>query len=380
MKILIDARMYGLEHAGIGRYVTNLIKHIPQVDKKNEYSLLLREKYMQSKEIPESYGRILADFRHYSVKEQLVLPKVINSYSFDLVHFPHFNAPVRIKLPFVVTIHDLLMHRQKSLAATTLNPLFYTLKRIGYYKVFNHVVKESKRILVPSNVVKNELIHAYPESSAKIKVTYEGLDENIKKLKSLEVKDVLTSYKIDQPYYIYAGSAYPHKNLSRAIEATVFLNKNLSLKGKQKVRLVLVTSRPVFTSRLQEMVKKFNAQNDVKLLGYVDDRELSALYQGAVGFLYPSLSEGFGLPGLEAMSVGTIALVSDIPIFKEIYKDAAYYFNPFDFSSIQKAMLEVYGMKPKKKEVFSKNGKKLLEKYSWKKMAQETVNIYEKAI
>ncbi len=377
MNILIDARLYGLEHAGIGRYVTNLVKYIPKVDKKNKYLLLLRKKYFKSRDIPGNYKQILVDFKHYSLKEQILLPSTINKHNIDFIHFPHFNVPISANIPFVVTIHDLLMHKQKGLDATTLNPLFYQIKRLGYYKVFKHAVLKSRKIIVPSNFVKNELSQVYDVNKEKIFVTYEGLDENIKKQRPQVVKNIMRKYKIKSPYFIYAGSAYPHKNLNRAIEANVSLNTRLG--GKQKISLVLVTPREVFVTRLSKLVHDLNAQDYVKLLGFVNDAELSALYQSSIGFLYPSLSEGFGLPGLEAMSVGSMALVSDIPIFKEIYNDSAYYFNPFDFTSIEKAMLDVYCMKNGKRLDFAKKAKVLLAKYSWKKMAEDSIKIYEEA-
>ncbi len=378
MKILIDARLYGLEHAGIGRYVNNLVANIPLVDKKNTYTLLLRDKYYKSKSVPSVYNRILGDFRHYSLKEQLALPKIIKNDNYDLIHFPHFNVPLKANTPFVVTIHDLLMHKQKGLNATTLNALHYAFKRIGYHRVFKSAVVKSRKIIVPSRVVKEEILKAYDVENQKITVVYEGLDQNIRKQKTTTVNQTLNKYKIKQPYFVYAGSAYPHKNLYRAIEAIGLLNKNMALEDKN-VYLVLITSKAVFTNRLKKIVDELRAEKWVKLIGFVNDSELSSLYQKSVGFLYPSLSEGFGLPGLEALSVGTMTLASDIPIFKEIYKDAAYYFNPFDFTSIEKAMEDALLMNKEKRKEYERKAAKVLKKYSWKKMAKKTVKIYEMA-
>jgi hypothetical protein len=125
MKILIDARMYGLENAGIGRYALNLINQLTQLDDKNDYILLLRKKYFDDLTLPKNFKKVLADFRHYSFAEQLMLPKIIANEKPDLVHFLHFNVPVWFTGKFVVTIHDLLMHKQKGLEATTLNPALY---------------------------------------------------------------------------------------------------------------------------------------------------------------------------------------------------------------------------------------------------------------
>src|SRR4030067_3832085 len=117
-------------------------------------------------------------------------------------------------------------------------------------------------------------------------------------------------------YFIYVGNAYPHKNLEKAVRAMVLLNQE----SKTKVLFFIVSSRNVFTQRLERIISKFQAQEYVKLLGFVEDEKLRDLYKNSAGFLYPSLVEGFGLPGLEAMKAGALVLCSDIPVFKEIYK------------------------------------------------------------
>src|SRR3990167_4546569 len=113
MRILIDARLYGLENAGLGRYLMNLLAELSKLDKENEYTLLLRKKYFNRLKLPANFTAVKADFRHYSVAEQFMLPVLILKLKPDLVHFPHFNIPLFCPAPFVVTIHDILMHKQK---------------------------------------------------------------------------------------------------------------------------------------------------------------------------------------------------------------------------------------------------------------------------
>lgn len=370
MKILIDARLYGLENAGLGRYVMNLVDGLSQSDKKNDYVLLLTKKYFESLELPQNWKKVITDLPHYSVAEQIRLPQIIRKENPDITHFPHFNVPVSFNGKFVVTIHDLLMHKNVGLAATTLIPPLYFFKRLGYKTVFRKAVMKSLKIITPSTAIKKEVVDYYHVDPEKINVIYEGVDvhigggENAPKI-----------YRLEHPYFIYAGNAYPHKNLNRLIEAVVHLNKNID----QKVILAIVSARNIFTRRLQNEVKKANAEEFVKLLGFVPDADLGSLYKNSLGFVFPSLSEGFGLPGLEAMSTGTLVLASDIPVFKEIYKDKAIYFNPYDFSSIEKVMLRVTGMGKEERQEIVESGKDFAKSYSWAKMADETLKIYEES-
>jgi len=101
------------------------------------------------------------------------------------------------------------------------------------------------------------------------------------------------------------------------------------------------------------------------------------LYQNSVGFVFPSVSEGFGLPGLEAISCGTLVLASDIPVFKEVYGQSALYFNPFDFTSIEKVMKDALNMEGSVRKERIEKAKKFAKRYSWDKMARETLKIYE---
>lgn len=174
MKIVIDGRLYGLENAGLGRYVINLVDQLSKIDKQNSYVLLLRKKYFESLVLPSNWKKILADFRHYSFAEQLLLPKIIKKEKPDIVHFPHFNVAILYNGKFVVTIHDMLMHKFTGLSATTLPTLFYYIKQSIYKIVFTIAVTRAVKIIVPSETVKNDLIDYYKIDNRKIEVIYEG--------------------------------------------------------------------------------------------------------------------------------------------------------------------------------------------------------------
>ena len=398
MKILLDGRFYGIENAGLGRYTINLIRELQNIDKENHYLVLLRKKYFNQLNFPENWEKVLADYRHYSFAEQIKLPKLISFLKPDLVHFLHFNVPIFYRGSFVVTIHDILMHGQRGLEATTLPLPSYYFKRLGYKLVFRRAVLGAKKIITPSNAVKKEIIDYYKIDSKKVIVTYEGLDEEV--LENKDKKEVLGKYKLNNQYFVYAGNAYPHKNLKRAIEAILLLNDilqkgmtyqhSINLRNKlrsapeccyeereEKIILVIVSARNVFRERIEKIVKKMKAAEYIKVLDLVPDKELGSLYKNSLAFVFPSLSEGFGLPGLEAMAAGTLVLASDIPVFKEIYQGSVVYFNPYDFFSIEEAMKNVLQIDKEKREEIISKSQSFIKRYSWRKMAEETLKVYE---
>lgn len=372
MKIAIDARLYGLEHAGPGRYVLNLVSELTKIDTKNQYEILLRKEYFDKLDFPPKWRKHLVDIRHYSMKEQIEVNKILKKLKPDVVHFPHFNVPIFYKGRFVVTVHDLSKHRSKGKESTTLPYYKYLIKRLAYNRVFDVAVNNSEHILVPSNFVKSDVIQTYNVPPEKVVVTYEGIGINTTKHSE---DNLLKKYNITTPFFLFVGSAYPHKNLDRLMEALVFLNQQ----GSKDVKLVISSSRSVFTQRLEDMIKQKKAGKYVKMLGFVPDDELVALYKKSVGLVYPTLMEGFGLPGLEAMASGTLVFTSDIPVLKEVYKNNAIYFNPYDFSAIAKAMESGLEMKREERRQKIKLSQEFVKRYSWKEMASKTLEVYEKS-
>ena len=379
MKILIDARLWGLENAGLGRYLMNLIKELGKIDKENEYTILLRKKYFDQLVPPPNWKKVLAEFRHYSLKEQLLLPLILYKKRPDVVHFPHFNVPLFYYGRFVVTIHDLLMHQFKGNGTTTLPKVFYLIKRFGYRIAFSKAAFGSTKILVPSNTVKNEIKHEYKVEGNKIVVTYEGVDYSVFSDQfDRRAKKILSKYGLKfGEYFIYSGNAYPHKNLPRAIEAFIQFSQSLNWKPL----LVICSSRNMFTQRLKEHIKKIKAENYVKTLGFVEDSDYKVLLNHSIGFLYPSLSEGFGLQGLEAIASGTLLLASDIPVFQEVYGENVLYFDPNDTESMVSCLQKALKMSIvfKERAKFITEGQNFINRYSWSKMARETLEVYKQS-
>ncbi len=368
--IAIDARMYGLKHAGIGRYVSNLLKNFPAA----KYTLIVRKKDLKEikKELGTKFKYLITEGRHYSIKEQLLLPRLLNKKDFDLVHFPHFNVPIFFKNDFVVTIHDLIKHKSKGPKTTTRFLLFYWIKFLIYKLVFKTTIFNAKQIIVPSKWVKKELERFYPKlKTSKVNVVYEGVESKFfSKIHQNEKNKILEKHNIQKPYLLYVGSVYPHKNIDRLIKALKIYEK------KGKINLLIIGSRNVFLKRLETKLIKLKAKDFVIHPGFVADNELSALYQEAEAFVTPSLMEGFGLPGLEAMAAGCPVLASDASCFTEVYSDAAMYFDPLDIYDIEEKIDKLLSNKELKKGLINK-GKKRAKKFSWEKCARKTMEVYE---
>ncbi len=174
-------------------------------------------------------------------------------------------------------------------------------------------------------------------------------------------------------YFLYVGNAYPHKNLDRLIDAVVLLNQD----KKEKIKLKIVSARSIFIERLSKKIKDKSAQDLVDLLGFVPENDLKDLYKNSVAFVFPTLSEGFGLPPMEAINAGAVVVQSDIPVLKEVYGDSTFYFDPIDVDSIVVELDKVISLSTSERNSKIIYSQKFVKKYSWAKMAKETLQIYE---
>lgn len=171
-------------------------------------------------------------------------------------------------------------------------------------------------------------------------------------------------------YFVYTGNSYPHKNVSRLIDAVIMA----------KVNLKIISSRSVFVERLEKEIEAKGAKKQIEILGFVPDEKFRNIYKNSVAFVYPTLDEGFGLPPKEAIMNGTFAVVSNIPVLKEVYEDTVMYFDPYDVESIANTLEKVLKMSKAEKDKRIKYAQNFLKRYSWKKMAEETVKIYESVV
>jgi len=206
MKIGIDARLYGPQITGIGRYVERLVTNLEKVDKKNKYTVFLRrDNFDFYKPKNPNFQKVLVYPRWYSLREQIFLPVVFGREKLDLLHVPHFNAPIFYPGKLVITVHDLIKNEWNPEAVTSHSPLVYSIKYFGYQIVINRVLRKASMILTPSNHVKDKIVEKYGIDPRKIVVTYEAgvlEKDKVRSNKERAAEDVIKRFKINLPYFL----------------------------------------------------------------------------------------------------------------------------------------------------------------------------------
>lgn len=346
MVIGIDARLWN--ETGVGRYIRSLFQYLPRDE---EYVWFLSKKEFDSLELPNSkWKKVLARPHWHTFKEQIIMPWLFYRENLDLLHVPYVNFPVLYVKKVISTIHDLIPDHYKTGRATTLPAWFYPIKKLGYHFLIWMATVRAIKIFTLSNDAKNEIVGHYNVNPDKIIAIHESgkLEDTPKKSLPLTKK----------PYLLYVGNAHPHKNVENLIKAAEIM----------KMKLVLVGADTFFYPRLPK--SKY-----VQVVGHVPNNQIADWYRHATALVTASKMEGFGIPPLEAMSMGCPAIVSDIPVFHEVYGDAAVYFNHLDPENIANVIKKTLDDKRLIKEMIEKGHKKA-DSYSWEKLVRETSKVY----
>lgn len=384
MKIGIDARLY--ESAGPGRYTRNLIRELEKIDTENDYIIFMTKAGAHTYR-PQNhrFKKWVADYKIYSVEEQTLFLKDLIQARLDLLHVPHFNIPVFYPKKFIVTIHDLIMHKFTGKKSTTLPAPSYYVKSLAYRFVTAFATKRAFRIIVPSETVKKDVVEFYHGlNSDKVIVTYEGVDDTLLKLSPTDTKSSvirLEEMKIVNRYFLYVGSSYVHKNLNVLLIAY----RDFLAKSKKAIHLVIAGKIDDFSQRLAGFAHALQLDGKVIFPAryseseYVKEEDLAILYKNAIAYVFPSLSEGFSITPLEAQAFGVPVVLSDIPTHREIFKDSALYFNPHSVIEIGESLSRIISDENLRSDLVEK-GNENVRKYSWREMAEKTLRAYKESV
>lgn len=365
--IVIDARLYGPKHTGLGRYTKNLLvalKKLPDFTK-YKFTLLVYPELLSeiSTDLKDSYRYVPTTLKHYSLLEQIFLPVLLSKLKPDLVHFTHLDKPIFYLRPSIVTVHDLIRHFSRGKDTTTHHSFFYQIKYYGYL-FMTKVVFLTSHLIVPSNYWRNFIIDKYNFPENKITTTYEAVDPEFMDGSST------AGPAAPQNYIIYTGNLYPHKNINVIIEA---------LQSLPGLKLKIICARSVFQDRLEKLISRNKLQDQVEFLGFVADHQFKQIYSHALALVHPSLIEGFSLTGLEAMAMNCPVISSNSSCMPEIYGDSVLYFDPHEPRELVEK-IQLLQNTPSLRSKLIELGRKQIKKYSWTKTAQKTFASYRQLI
>ena len=361
-KIGIDARLYS--QTGVGTYLKNLLYYLEKKELKDEffYIYLMAEDYNRISFKNKNIIKRRINYRWHSIGEQLGFAVNLYLDNLDLMHFTYFSYPILYFKKFLATVHDTTPLLFKTGKASTKNKLIYNIKHLFFRLIIWCQIIRALRIITPTNTVKKQLINLYGKTiSEKIIPIYEGVSYQIKKTK--ENKSL--SKKFDS-FFIYVGNFYPHKNVEKLIAAFA--------KVKTSSKLLLIGPNDYFSARILHYINIMKWADKINLVSNSSLSDLDFFYKNAKALIHPSLSEGFGLPLIEAMYFNCPIIGSNIEVFKELLGDNYLSFDPKSSQDITNKINKFIQNKPKF------DYKNIVKKYSFEKMTNKTIKIYQEAL
>jgi len=362
-KIVIDAREYT---TSTGRYMFRLLQYLEKIDTEHDYVILHKPHDMEVYTFSNPrFSKVPCPYKEFTFSEQIGYLKVLRSLKADLVHFGKTEQPVRYRGKKVTTVHDLtnaLMHNPSRYR----NALYFKFKQVVYRWVIRQVSASSLRIITPTEFVKDQLAAFSHIDPAKITVTLESADP------IAAAPEVIPGFK-PKRFIMYVGRPTTHKNLGRLIDAFAKLQQE-----RPELHLVLAGKKDANYLAHEARVNQDGIPN-VIFTDFISDGQLRWLYEHCAAYVFPSLSEGFGLPPLEAMIHGAPVVASNATAIPEVCGDAAYYFNPLDVADMAAKIGEVLD-DPKLRNHLIEQGHEQIKKYSWQRMAEQTLAVYKQAL
>lgn len=359
------------EKAGVGHYTYYLLKYLLRQDRVNDYVLfvdwrvpqlsLFRKKNIRVVQFPFSEYKKYLPYAY----SQFLVAATIAKEKLDAYHSPANVIPLHYKGKSVLTVHDLAIYE---------HPAWFPSGQDFSTKVLvPKSIARAEKIIAVSESTKKSIIKRFHVPEKKIQVIYEAFEGEPKVSKRAR-EWVRKKYSIHDKFFFYIGTLEPRKNL----EAVVSVFDDLLRKDYKKYKnwqFIIAGAKGWKYEKLFEAIRK--AKNGhIRHIGYVPHKEKMALLAAADFFVFPSLWEGFGLPVLEAMGLGTPVLTSKVSSLPEISGKAALLVDPAKISSVKKGLVQML-QNPALRRSLGKKGKAQSRRFSWARTAKETIKIYE---
>ncbi|MDO8497878.1 MAG: glycosyltransferase family 1 protein [bacterium] len=355
------------DQVGVSVYTRSLLEHFQSAaNDKTQFRIFLKNDPLPTmpKENPHFSYKVISPRFMWS---QLWLPlDLYMKKKIDVFFAPAHYAPRFCPAPLVVTVHDLSYFYYPD---EFLKKDLYTLKEWTRYSV-----KNARKIIAVSKTTKKDVIKYYNVPEEKIEAVYNGYDKSSQpKADKLLAENLLTKLKLkEKKYFLYVGTLQPRKNLPVLINAFAKFSKIHA-----DYKLVLVGKKGWMYDEIFETIRTLKLDDAVITPGYLPDEEVKELYRNAMCFVLPSLYEGFGIPILEAMSHGCPVISSFSSSLPEIGGDACLYFDPKNSEDLYDDLIRLTEDESLRKD-FIKKGYERVKQFSWKKCAEETLNVIQK--
>jgi glycosyltransferase involved in cell wall biosynthesis len=367
MRIGIDVRITHYTRGGITNYALRLIRALAALDADPDYRVLHSRKDRDPPRPAASFRPVACWTPAHHRLERWALGAELARLGLDLLHSPDFIPPAFGYRRSVITVHDLnFLHY----------PEFLTAESRRYYNgQIAWAVRRADHILADSHATKADLVSMLRVAPEKVTVVHVAADPAYRPLAEAEARRVAAKYGLKPGYLLFVGTLEPRKNLPGLLQAYRLLRNARATEEP----LVLVGGKGWLYGEIFERVEALYLAEHVRFLHDVPDADLPGLYSAAGVLTTPSFYEGFGLPALEAMSLGTPVVVSDRASLPEVVGQAGLLVDPDDPEDIARALGRVLSDEVLRTRM-REQGLVQAAHFSWDRAARETLAVYREVL
>lgn len=366
MNILIDFTQIPIKKVGVGIYALKTFNRLFALASENNYIALVQNDDRDFDGFNDNNIRIVKVsskfFRFFILRfllEQFYIPFLILKERVDIVHSLHYSFPlISFNAKCISTIHDLTFF---------IYPQLHTFVKRHYFRLFISLsTRFCNTLICVSKSTQCDLKSFFPHIKADTVVIPLAME---KRIKNISFDIVKTKYQLDTNYILFIGTLEPRKNIVRLIEAYGKIENQI------KQDLVIVGGKGWFYNEIFDTVRRLNLEDRVKFTGFVSEVEKFSILKNSDIFIYPSLYEGFGLPVLEALSLGIPTITSNVSSMPEVAGDAALLINPESLDEIANTVLFLIDH-PKVQNELRLKSIEQIKSFSWENTAMKTLNLY----
>ena len=370
LRLGLDARLLAYNRGGIARYITALGHALAALPAPAPFADLVAiyHRKDRARALAASGWRGLTAWTppHHRI-ERYALALELAPRGLDLLHSPDHVPSGAGRARSVVTVHDLSFF---------LYPDTHSAASRRYYAQVAWAVERADRIIAVSEATKRDLVREVGADPARIRVVYEAAPHVPEPDATSGDARPSAPAPFAQPYVLSVQAAIePRKNIPRLIEAFAQAHR-----AHPELRLVVAGGPGADEPVVRAAVARHDLAAAVDFPGVLPETLLQASYRGALALAYPSLYEGFGLPLLEAMTVGTPVIASRVSSLPEVAGEAALLVDPFDVDALAGAMGQIAGDETLRAALATARGYRRVRCFSWERAAQETLAVYREAL
>ena len=331
MKIAIDAREFKKgANTGLRAILYDFLSH--SGGGRHEFVFFCNQQ-TDLDAIPSPGEKVVLRERITFFWDQFTLPRAIKESGADVFFSPYVKTPFWRVCPYVNAISDII-----PLVVSRYGGVTGFLEKVHFY-IYSFVCgHRAVKIVTLSNNARAKVCKVFSIRPEKIKVVYPSVDlGTFSSQEASREKEIIANYELDEPYILYSGNFKPHKNLERLITAFALLPRET----RDKYRLLLVGGSRKEMPAMERRIRLTNIPGRIIAVGNLPHGDISVFMKKASLFVFPSLAEGFGIPPLEALALGTPVAASNIAPMTEVLGDAAVFFDPHDPVEMSKAIKRI---------------------------------------